>query len=564
MAKGFKHAVKTKFHETRAVVGEHKRNLFATKKGKVLTIVLGLIVILGILTAIPVTRYAIYGKFVKKDVAVSVIDSKTKKPVTEATVTVNGTSVQSDKDGVAHVEAPVGNGGIDVNKLNYEITHQDLVVDIFSGSIQAVIELNAKGRQVEVVVTDKISGKPLADATIDSNGAKAISDKDGRATMILPPEQESWKAQATHTGYNALSVTLKDAETNKLALTPVGSIVYLSKATGKINVMRSNLDGSNAKVIVPGTGNEDEYGTSLLVSRDWRYAALLATRDSDKPKVYLVDIKEGTYSLIDEGSNARFDFVGWSGHNFVYQVYRDGLKRWDQKQESIKAYNAESRSLSTLIDSRAKGSVSWNYGNEGFNDLYLLDDELVFASVWYQDHLHKPLREKAALVSIKISTNTKRIVKEYSIASSLSLKLYEPRGIYLRVEYRSGTINFEEYEDGAVKSVTGITTDKFYSFYTTYIVSPSGNKTLWYEERDGKNSLFVGDRNAKDEQTLVARTDFLPYAWFGENDQYVLLSKNSSELYIADASGSVDQPLKVTDYHKARSYGGYGFGYGGF
>jgi hypothetical protein len=558
--------VKSKFHETHQSVKAKTHRILLTRKGKVLAIVLGIILVAAILTAIPVTRYAILGKVIRKDVTVSVIDSKTKRPVSEVSVTVGGVSVQTDKDGVATLSAPVNDAGIDIVKQYYETTHQAFVVPVFSAPTDVVVELNAQGRQVLVLITDAITKKPVADVTIDSSGTKAISNESGIATMILPPEEERWSASITRDGYNKVTTELVDnsGDTNEVAMVPMGSIVYLSKATGKINVIRANLDGSGAKVIVRGTGNEGDYNTSLLASRDWRYAALQATRENDESAIYLVDVEKGSLTLIDQidSDDGELSLVGWSGHNFVYQVSRYNLKDWKSKHTSFKAYNADSRILSVLDDSTAERNGRFDYGYEYFQSPYLLSDELVYLSDWYQGPT--AAKKYPILVSLQVSTRTEKVVKKFDGATSAQQKLYGPEDLYLRIGGKgSSKPTFYEYEDGVVKTVSEITDSTFYDQYPTYLISPSGGKAFWYEERDGKNVLLLTDLDTNNSRILSAKSEYLPYAWYGDDDQYVLLSKDGSELYIADANTSIDEPLKITDYHRARAYNGYGYGYGG-
>jgi hypothetical protein len=97
-------------------------------------------------------------------------------------------------------------------------------------------------------------------------------------------------------------------------------------------------------------------------------------------------------------------------------------------------------------------------------------------------------------------------------------------------------------------------------------VSPLSDKVLWQEYRDGKNALFVGDAHGNNAKTIGTLSDYATYGWFG--DEYILLSKGGSELYVARSDTTLsdtNKPLKVTDYYKPQnSYPGYGYGYGGF
>ena len=82
------------------------------------------------------------------------------------------------------------------------------------------------------------------------------------------------------------------------------------------------------------------------------------------------------------------------------------------------------------------------------------------------------------------------------------------------------------------------------------------------EPRDGKNTIFNGDSEGKNSKEIATLSEFIPYGWY--TDDYVLVSKGGSELYVT-GSGFSTKPLKVTDYHKANFNSiGYGGGYGGF
>ena len=109
-----------------------------------------------------------------------------------------------------------------------------------------------------------------------------------------------------------------------------------------------------------------------------------------------------------------------------------------------------------------------------------------------------------------------------------------------------------------------INDESFGKFYPTYLLSPNSLHTFWYEPRDGKNTLFTGTPNGEAGKEIASLSEYVPYGWY--SDDYLLVSKNSSELYILPATGAGEtgQVLKISDYHKpAVSFLGYGGGYGG-
>jgi hypothetical protein len=271
-------------------------------------------------------------------------------------------------------------------------------------------------------------------------------------------------------------------------------------------------------------------------------------------------------SVIDEG-DATFSMVGWSGHTFVYIVYRNTLNAWDNKKQALKSFNADTRKLTTLDETIGAGANNFDSSYESFSSVYIVKDELVYLKNWYFGNYYyanNDSNKAPTLYSIKPAGGTKKTVKVFPISKYVNLKLYEPQGLYLQV---SSPSVFYEYEDSKLKEVTDINDNQFNSFYPTFLISPSAKQTLWYEPRDGKNTVFIGDDAGKNPKTIGNLSEYTPYGWYGQNDEYILLTKKGSELYISSAAKVIGengyQPLKVTDYHKTRTYPGYGYGYGG-
>jgi len=542
--------------------GTRFRAFLKTKNGRALAVLFVVVAVLVVLFAVPFTRYAMLSPFVKKEVAFTIIDAETKRPVTDATVQLGALSVQTDKDGLARfAAAPVGEPSLTVTKQYYEGYDNSYTVPVVFNPEVRTVELKATGRQVSVLINHKVTNKPVANITISSEGTKAISDSDGIATIILPPAKDTWLAEVSGDGFNTAPLELKynPGETATTSVTPKGSILYLSKATGNLNVMKSNLDGTDAKVLVEGTGQENIYDTTLLSSRDWKYSALLATRNDNKPRVYLIDNEKGDFTVMDEGDDADFGFVGWSGHTFVYTVTRNKAPFYENNRSSLKTFNAENRTLARVDQTSGEGN-QYTYTYEYYGSIYIMSDELVFIKGVNSTMATNPTD---TLVTINPSTKAKKVVKTFPM-SSTAAKLYEPQGLYIRFQPSlDASPTFYEYEDKEIKTVEDTTDNKFFGEYPTFLISPSGDKTLWYQVRDGKNALFVGDKEGKNAKTIATLSEYTPYGWYGDNDQYILLSKGGSELYIAPADSEIQTPVKVTDYHKTRTYPGYGYGYGG-
>lgn len=545
------------------------KNFVGSKKGKITLAVVGVVVVaVAAVFAVPSTRYGLLGLFIKKDVTLTLVDSKTGKQVSDAQVDIPGQTGKSDNQGKVHFKSvSVGPQMVTVSKKYFKPLSQTLNVWLTKNAEPEKLSLEATGRQVPIKVTNKVNGQALEKAKIIAEESSAITDEKGEAVLIMPADKATLEGKVTADGYNDLTVTLTNTEQadakNSFALTPSGKVYFLSKRTGKINVMKSDLDGSNPQVVVQGTGKEDENDTSLLASRDWRYLMLKAKRDSDKAKLYIIDTSNDKMSVADEG-DADFTLTGWAGHVFVYKATRSEWKPYDDGQASIKTYNAENGKLTKLdtLQGGHMGTASVFGQAYDYYSPYLLGDEIVYQKYW-SGHISNTQLEgkKDGIYSVKADGSGKKTVVEADSAQigSYEIKPADAYGLIIRTQ--GGPQKSYEYETGKLTEKS-ISDDEFSKAVLTYLYSPSGNETFWSEARDGKNTLFIGNKNGENGKELASLSDYKQYGWYSDN--YLLLSKGGSELYIMDKEHPTDKPLKITDYHKPPySYYGYGGGYGG-
>lgn len=541
---------------------------WARKKWTIPVTVLGLLVLL---LAVPFTRYSLLGLVWKQDVSVTVLDSVTDQPVTGASVSAGGVLAQTDNRGVAKLHVGVGGHSMTVTKKYYRTYRGKLFASMF-GQSTASANLVATGRQVPVTVTDYITGKPIENAVFTAAGTTAKTDAKGQATLVLPTGQASQDATLERSGFNtqkvSVLVTSRQVTTNNFTLTPSGKLYFLSNQSGSIDVVKTDLDGKNRKTVLAGTGKEDSYTTSLLASRDWKYLALLSKRDGQQG-VYLIDTTTDKTTNIDSGSaQATFTLVGWSGDTFVYQVNRGNVPIWQSGGSSLKSYDANGGKLYNLDQTTGEGTSQYDYGSTSFSTVALLGNEVAYTKNWgssqYPNHLSG---KSVSLISVNPDGSNKHSVKDFPIPSSaqyyygVNVSQYAPNDLYLQVPNNDGTNSYYDYEDGNVTAKSDVTDDTFNKPYPTYLVSPGGKKTFWSEVRDNKNTLFVGDADGQSRKQIATLSDYTPYGWYSDN--YLLVSKNGSELYAMPTDGS-KPPVKITDYYKPQlTYKGYGGGYGG-
>lgn len=533
-----------------------------------------ILVVLIVVFAVPFIRYEILGLFVREKVTVQAVDSSSGLPVSGAEVQIGGSKAETDAEGRALLHPHTGNRQLQVSKKYYKGSTQSILVTTSAGQNVFKAKLVALGRQVKIKLTNKISGQPVSDAKVTFGGAAAKTDKNGMANLVLPSGATTQQAEISLNSYNDATVTVDangDLSKNTFAITPSGKIYFLSNLSGTIDVVKTNLDGTDRQTVLAGTGNEDPNSTSLLASRDWKYLALLSKRSGSSASLYLIDTTNADkLTTIDSGNDA-FTPVGWSDDKFVYKVDRSAtVSDWQSNQQALKSFDPTSGSSLLLAQTQASGTNENDYAKQSFGAEYLFGSQVVYSINWGTNYNNSgQLQHKQAeLDTINADGTNHRVIKTFAdnpaVASAWSVSIvmrpYKPNGLY--IDFNNGEQDsFYTYGNGTVTTNDSLTQTTFYQqSYPTYLLSPSSGNTFWADQRDGKNTLFVGDQNGDNQKQIADLSEYGPYGWF--SDSYLLVSKGSSELYAMPVSGG--PALKITDYYKPPiNYNGYGGGYGG-
>lgn len=521
------------------------------------------VVIIAVL-ALPVTRYAVLGLVIKHDVVFTVTDSKTNAPVSNALITLRGKATKTDAYGKATIKAPYGKANLSVAKQYFETHSLNLLIG-FKSHQTSKIPLVATGRQVPISVVDLVTGKPLADAQITILDTTAKTDQKGQTSIVLPTATSSVAATVTLNGYNTASTSVQVTDlavaANTISLTPTGRLYLLSNLSGKIDVIKTNLDGSDRQTVLAGTGKEDPNTTSLLASRDWRFLVLKAQRDTAQAALYLIDTTTDKVTNFDSG-NTNFNLIGWYGHNFLYDAVRNTVPTSQSGHEALKSYNVDNAQLNLLDQNLAEGTAA-SYAYQGFYNFYIINDLITYNTQWYAFGSFDLTGKTATIRGIQLGSQSRKDYQALAASSVgyIQAALYQPQGLYYSVySYADNKATYYAF-DGQTATVASLDQTTFNRAYPTYLLSPSGNKTFWTELRDGKNTLFVGGPNADGSKQIASLSDYSPYGWFSDN--YLLVSKNNSGLYIIPVDGltGTQQPTKIIDYYRpAQTYNGYGYG----
>ncbi len=543
------------------------------KKWTIPASVILLVVLLG---AVPWSRYHAAGVVLKKDTNFKITDSTAHTPVSGALVSIGGIAGTTDGSGNVTLHGvSVGNHTVLITKKYYEDKKAAVLVPIGSQKQVPNITFVATGRQVKVTVQDLISGKKIENASLQVLGISAKTDKNGEAVIVVPPAATSAQVKLSADGFNDSTATIQVSDssikTNIVKLTPAGKVYFLSKLSGKIDVVKTNLDGTGRSTVISGTGKEDTRNTVLLASRDWKYLALLTKRDDNPAKLYLIDTSNDQMTLMDGGNNS-YTLVGWSGDNFVYTLSKNDSQPWQAHTQVLKSYNAQAKQGLILDQTNAQGTNSFDYATELYGQVYAIGKTVVYEKNWsaYYGNQSVLNDKQGGIYTINAGGSNPVKLKSFGYQDTQQTYVnsipYEADEIYYQIQEKDAT-SYWAYSNGKLTQRNDIA-DEINNYYNdtpaTYLLSPSGSSTFWAEPRDGKNTLFIGDGGGQNGKQIATLSDYTNYGWFTDN--YLLVSKNSSELYITDQAGmqAGTAPIKITDYHKpAQNFNGYGGGYGG-
>jgi hypothetical protein len=520
-------------------------------------VILATLIIILFLAILPLSRYKAAGLIIKKDFTVEVLDSVSHKPVSNAIVSTGRLSTQTDGNGRAKLKLSVGKHLLLIDKKYYKKYQTSVLVPILSQKKVPAITIQATGRQTKIIVKNLINQKTLSGVEIKVSDISAKTDKNGEAIVVLPPNITEQKASLSLNGYNSAEVIVKISNNvileNNFSLTPSGKVYFLSTQSGRLDVMKSNLDGTQPEVVVAGTGYEYNYQTELLPSPDWKYIALLTSRTANyaAPQLYILSTSDDQLLTVDN-TNADFSLAGWSGDNLIYTVSQQDLPSWRPGINKLKSYNAATGKTTLLDQSSAAGNSTASI-SEYYVEVIVSGEKIIFAKNWYaayDEEMPSGLQQgkEHTLSSISPNGQNYKKIASFPINEDVSYNQLKPRTLVIKVSGETDKFYEYNFDSTSLRMIDNFDSQNFYDVNTTFYISPSGNKTLWAEWRNGKYVVFVGDANGSNQVKVIE--EYTPYGWY--NDNYILVTKYRSELYIMDSVGG--KPIKIADFEPTSAY----------
>lgn len=205
------------------------------------------LLIIVVLLAVPITRFLLVGWFWREDVTITVYDSQNHSRVTQATVKIDGKIIQTDKNGQAKLDGiHIGTRQVTIEKKYYKSATNHITIDVFDRGKNYDASLQATGRLGKVTVTNRISGIAVEGALINAgDNNQARTDEAGVANVIMPADKPKLTITITANNYTKTQSVVTQNKEMQLQLTPTGKMFFLSKASGKIDVVKTNYDGTD-------------------------------------------------------------------------------------------------------------------------------------------------------------------------------------------------------------------------------------------------------------------------------------------------------------------------------
>jgi hypothetical protein len=466
----------------------------------------------------------------------TIVDDETKTPVENASITVEGKTAKTNKQGKATIDnLPYGTVEYSIKKEAYDTVKAS--AKLASGDVKVgAIRFHSQGIPLTIKATQTLNGKVLAGFTakVKDTDLSAQANKQGVAVIKVPTSKlGKLTLTLSANGFNNRSqeVTVTEGTANNVSatLTKSGKQYFLSNRDGTVGVYGANLDGTEQEVIIAGTPASKNDRASLSVSPNNKFAALLSERDNTKdnrgqkaPALFIINLEQKSIRRVDEGTpDMRIE--QWVNEELLaYTISYNDQYRADSSK--LKTVNAASYQLTTV------GSY-WGYAN-----IVMFP---IAPTKAYVKTRPGPLPYQFTEHLLAVDVLTKKSEKLAEIQNIQFMTMPNPQTIRYKGDVTDRQVGLKtEYYDVTVGNgtmKTSTTAPEQYD-WNTYTPSPNGQQLIWAEMRDNTPVLFVGDKNGENGKVIpTAITTGLIVRWV-DTDTLVAMSNDHKQpgLYTID------------------------------
>lgn len=471
---------------------------------------IGLVLLLIIAMFVPTTRYGILNTFgVRVRSSMTIVDSKTGLPLKNIPVKIQGQEQKSDDDGyVSFSKLKQGKTNLVIDKRGYAVIDKNITLGWGSNPIGEQ-SITATGTQYTFLLVDWLSGQPIKNGEAVSGEDVAQSDEEGKITLTLGELSDETTVQIYADAYRTETYTLDELNQGETIIKMVVAKkhTFVSNRNGEYDLYKIDVDGTNEEVLLPATTKERE--VPFVLSHPTKdFVAFISSRDGDVNSgnfvldgLFIIDvINSETYKVT---RSEQLQLIGWSENKLIYVAVIEGVSAGNSQRSKLISYDLDTKERTELGSS--------NY----FNDVKLIDK-----TVYYAVSSYGVPQSQAKLFSIDTDGKNKKTLVEEQVWSII-------RKDYTNLQFSAVDLRWYEQEIGG--EVKKLDTAPVTRTSRSYSVSPSGEKAVWVDVRDGKGVLLLYDTVLKTESVILTESGLgSPVEWLN-NTTLVYRISNSQE-----------------------------------
>ena len=490
----------------------------------------GAAVILIVLGLVPQTRaFALNIVGVRATAKVTVLDNTTQLPLKGAKVQIGAVEASTDSNGnvtLKHVK--LGKQKMTVQKIAFATVTRTPSIGLGTSSL-GNIALTAVGTQYHFAVSDYVSSQPVTTASATSGESNAQADKKGAIVLtVTASTSSSLTVSVSADNYRTQNVTVPVGSTSatKVQLVPARAEVYITKQSGTYDLYKVDIDGQNKKLLLAGTGNENDQITLVSHPTD-EEVALVDTRDNIhdsggylEQALTLVNVDTGSPQTLEHSDHIQI--IDWVGDHLVYVLVKPGASAGNPSRYELISYNYKTNQRLQLDHANA------------FNDIVSANGTIYYASsnnysggVSQFNKINPDGTSKTTLLTNEIWNIFRTGYSDFSLSSA--------SGWYT-------------YHLGDSKPAT--TTAAYSGTSRLYLDSNDGKNSLWVDNRDGKGALILYNKATGKETTLAEQSGLsYPVRWLNDTTiiYRVTSSQGTSDYAVSVQGGTAKKILDVTN-----------------
>lgn len=486
-----------------------------------------LVLAVGLVAAIPNTRYYLLNKAgVRSSMSLTVVDNGTRLPLKNVTVRIAGHSAKTNSDGLARVEnIPLGKQQLTISRIAFADITENVVIGWGSNPLGNYI-LDPTGARYQIKVTDYVSGKPIegAEAVSDDESVTAVSDNKGIITLTFGKLDEGTvPIMLRSKDYRDSSLVLDLNKTDQVtaAMVPSQKAVFVSKQSGKYDLVSMYVDGKDRKTLLAGTGNESN-NVGLVVSPDNSLAAMVSTRDNVRSSdgfllstLMVVDTERSLPATVTHAEQVQL--IAWDGNKILFVETSAGASKANPNRFRLISYDYATGKRAILATANQFNGIASMGG-------------FIYYAVAGTDPDVQPKMYRVKLDGTGRQTVLDQEVWTVVRAAYDTLHLQTPEGWY----------SFKT--DGVLQK-----TDTPAQYASRRYVTGPKNMSAWVDNRDGQGALLLYNPTTNKDTTVRSQDGLnYPVRWLNDTTLlYRVVTNQETADYAIGSNGGT--PKKISD-----------------